>query len=693
MESILLANDDESSDDDAINGGSNQVQNIAFSTSQAPPQESNYSARLKSLYSSTQTTQNAGSAQQQQQQPHPILQQHQQQTPRHASHSNLTNSQMIQPSSSTSRQISSTQQQQQPPRSTLPNRTLDPFEPTPLTTMISRHPSVPAQPQSSSLPNNMPQHRTQSDSESLRPSTGHQSSSVHAQPSHHPSSTHHGVSTTHHSHAAARAKAERDAKKAKEHFLMFTKVLMKYLEQKDPQMHARAKEVIRECAEKNKKKEQGYESVTASMKTRLRTTVGEQYWKRADSYLTHFQEIQRQKKLKQYQEQQKQQQELKKQQQQQLLLKKQEQQQKQQTELKKQQQEAIRRKQEQALLKKKKEEERKIKEERQADILSKQRAKSKSDPLPKRSTSVRDIAKDAKPTETDPPLEYNEFMELIDQSINYDWTKAGLLLGDAADIDLDAEQQNLLYGKSRPKICTDLRFRKGWSDRNLLSTRNSWAMVRLPELARNNKASQSVGPLLDGIALPNHKKVIVESSWHNEEEAEKDMLLAILSEATQLYMKQILDKALQCARQRENLEVTRLWYLQESGSNPPLGLRLGCDIARHYALSDGQAALTVKRMEESLKRNSKGNCNRQDQTLLSEAISMGDLACRPRLSNAVEAADHHAKRSFEISCGKDAELPFGRVPKQAKILAQDFHIGAELSSHRPVHTLTFHFAK
>ena len=35
---------------------------------------------------------------------------------------------------------------------------------------------------------------------------------------------------------------------------MFTRVLMKYLEQKDPAMHARAKSVIRECAEKNKAK-------------------------------------------------------------------------------------------------------------------------------------------------------------------------------------------------------------------------------------------------------------------------------------------------------------------------------------------------------------------------------------------------------------------------------------------------------
>jgi len=79
----------------------------------------------------------------------------------------------------------------------------------------------------------------------------------------------------------ARPNSEREAKRAKVKFHMFLCVFMKYLEQKDPQMHARAEEVIRECAKYNKKKEQGYGSVTASMKTRLRTTVGDLYWKRA----------------------------------------------------------------------------------------------------------------------------------------------------------------------------------------------------------------------------------------------------------------------------------------------------------------------------------------------------------------------------------------------------------------------------
>ena len=55
---------------------------------------------------------------------------------------------------------------------------------------------------------------------------------------------------------------ERDLKKQKEKFLIFTRVLMKYLERKDPPLHLKVKAIIKECAERNRKKEPGYESVT-----------------------------------------------------------------------------------------------------------------------------------------------------------------------------------------------------------------------------------------------------------------------------------------------------------------------------------------------------------------------------------------------------------------------------------------------
>lgn len=82
--------------------------------------------------------------------------------------------------------------------------------------------------------------------------------------------------------------AEQSARKEKERFLMFTRVLMKYLEQKQPDLHRRAKEVIKECAEKNKQNHPEYTSLTRAMRIRLKETVGDVYWKKADEYLEHY---------------------------------------------------------------------------------------------------------------------------------------------------------------------------------------------------------------------------------------------------------------------------------------------------------------------------------------------------------------------------------------------------------------------
>ena len=69
---------------------------------------------------------------------------------------------------------------------------------------------------------------------------------------------------------------------------MFTKVLMKYLEAKNPKMHADAKIVIRDCAKKNKDGVAGYQSLSASMQSHLRSTVGEAFWKKAEDYLAQY---------------------------------------------------------------------------------------------------------------------------------------------------------------------------------------------------------------------------------------------------------------------------------------------------------------------------------------------------------------------------------------------------------------------
>ena len=53
-------------------------------------------------------------------------------------------------------------------------------------------------------------------------------------------------------------------------------------------MHPAAKAQIKECYEKNKSGDPQFRSLIKSMKTRLRSTVGEIYWKKAQDYLDYF---------------------------------------------------------------------------------------------------------------------------------------------------------------------------------------------------------------------------------------------------------------------------------------------------------------------------------------------------------------------------------------------------------------------
>ena len=77
-------------------------------------------------------------------------------------------------------------------------------------------------------------------------------------------------------------------KQQKERMLMHTKVLVKYLAQEDPAMYERAKQVIKECAARNKRGDREYESLVLAMERNLKALVGERYWQRAEAYLNHF---------------------------------------------------------------------------------------------------------------------------------------------------------------------------------------------------------------------------------------------------------------------------------------------------------------------------------------------------------------------------------------------------------------------
>ena len=572
-----------------------------------------------------------------------------------------------------------------------------------------------------------------------------------------------------------RAAMGQELRRQKEKFLMFTRVLIRYLEQKDPVLHQQAKVIIKDCADRNRRQERGYESVTAAMKDRLKTLVGETYWKRAEMYLKHFleqkkkqqeaqsgdaasrppgasggpaaapntaslaqqqqqqqQALQEKQRKMQLAQQQKAQQQQQQQQQKELLLR--QEQQKQQTEQPEQQAVAgtptIQQVQRDIATQKAKVAAAAAAVEGKGKSAGKKVAKRKSTgsaggatrkaatPVASPTATAASAAttptaapKVVDSTKVDaslPPREYNELMKLVDHAIDFDWTTAGLLLGSEMDLQLTDEQQRLLYGdmpgtkSSKSEVDTpSSSIIPGWSSRNIVSVRNAWAAVRLPELRQQQKDQSSL-PVVGGtgLTLPQVSKPVADgveiTTWINEDHAEEDVALAMLSEATEIYIRRVVEKAIKCARQRQNVDGIRLWHQQstyavrekKNGSDeegkmrkdrPALSLRLGCDMERQQALADGNAAMTVKRMEQALERQSgvPARARVLEGDTLRQATSMSDLAMRPQLGKGVEMADHHGKRQFEIYGGKDAtEPPLGRVPKQAKLEVVDFIMGS-----------------
>ncbi|KAL7488843.1 hypothetical protein ACHAW6_014454 [Cyclotella cf. meneghiniana] len=282
-----------------------------------------------------------------------------------------------------------------------------------------------------------------------------------------------------------------------------------------------------------------------------------------------------------------------------------------------------------------------------------------------------------------------------------------------------------------------------WGEKNVVSTRMAWAKVRLPEsemkmketkkeLEENVRREQPMGtpsssvevdrtsdllpksssPLTTGsvatqrspptsFEAPKNETGLKHSSllevehdttnhvWFNEARASQDPTLALLSEATELYLKSAIEKAICKARLRQNLDGIRLWNTlltrasdsKNGAALPPAVIRLGCDVRRQVALAEGNAAKTYQRMEEAISRQSEtyqsNSIDLDPETMILESTSMADLSKKPPLKSAVESSDIHAKRKFEIYGGKhSSEPPLGRVPKQAKVTLQDMAVGS-----------------
>jgi hypothetical protein len=103
-------------------------------------------------------------------------------------------------------------------------------------------------------------------------------------------------------------------------------------------------------------------------------------------------------------------------------------------------------------------------------------------------------------------------------------------------------------------------------------------------------------------------------------------------------LKSVLQQVLHCARQRQNLQGTRLWYPHDTGaSKPALVIRLGCDVERSLAQVAGDAGVTCPRREEAPERPSNGPTRDavfRHQTL-SDAAFRSDLTPPPPLGHAM----------------------------------------------------------
>lgn len=363
-----------------------------------------------------------------------------------------------------------------------------------------------------------------------------------------------------------------------------------------------------------------------------------------------------------------------------------------------------------------------------------------------------------------PPKEYNELMELIDHSVDYDFTTAGTLLANEymKDIDLDEEQRLLLYGNrsgppnrnqqqqqlypntvvSSPPLGPSRimgsstrqayrhdktpshakpvgHARPGWGKTNIVTPHIAWARVQLAQTTSNTSFSFPTTAVTPAHMSDNITTKTPTLKWTNEDIAEKDTVLNFLSEATEIYIKTLLEGTIRASRQRQNLDGVRIWHRQHAsstGSNnkndksgtlapPPLFLRLGCDVRRQHALAVGNAAKICQRMEEALMRkkpelplvisavitapvpssnqgakggdNDGGDSQNGARGVLNHetafhATSMADLSKCVRIENAASRADLDAKRNFEIYGGKHSGAPpFGRVPKRPRLTATD----------------------
>ena len=459
-------------------------------------------------------------------------------------------------------------------------------------------------------------------------------------------------------------------KKEKERFLIFTRVLMKYLDNKDPALHAQVKHIIRDCANRNKAGEVGYESVTSAMNRELRRVVPTDYWRRASEYMVKYLESKKGNMSHSQQQQQ-----------------------------------------------------HRSSSSNNATTTHAPPTSSSSSSRPTPASNMTGIRPTASTTTTAPPLSTTKQTTATTstttpksatapatQASSHTTTTSSTTTTKSATVTRKAptttptarrvsqaaqqefwneidhavwvktlpsvlhtsqpEEELLRLQQQQPKYNTNSTQQNnnnigestlspefplhGWGSRNVLSVRAAWARVRCVE---------------EGAV------------WLNEDHAEEDLTLAAVSEGLQLYLKSVIEKAVYCARQRQNIDGIRLWHQQMVPGPQPLLIRLGCNTERQLARTLTNAAQTAKRMESALKNQNIPKHEQQvnDETMV-ESSSMSDLALRPPLEKGVEDLEATAKRYLELTEGTlSNECPFGRISKMPRLELVDFQMGMKFS--------------
>jgi len=309
----------------------------------------------------------------------------------------------------------------------------------------------------------------------------------------------------------------------------------------------------------------------------------------------------------------------------------------------------------------------------------------------------------------------------------------------SAALDIQIEETKLKKAGVQPLPRRIPAMYDGWGKKNVLSARSAWARVRLPEseawwvekVQRERRlgaanlsmcgcdgvedqvllglGSRIVGhgntslTIQEGsTAAPRIKDNTTNRVWFNETRAEQDPTLALLSEATELFLKSTIEKVIGQARLRQNLDGVRLWHTlhARSSANPSSGsqadhetlpaalIQLGCDVRRQIALAEGNAAKTYQRMEEAIfhqnniAHHTSDSAYDEPNTMLLETTSIAESSKNHLLNSAAHTANVDAKRKYSVFGGMDSqEPPFGRVPKKVKVMLQDILVG-ELGNRR-----------